>query len=82
MASTTEQGNDRHAVNFDKLIIHCTSYVATYHPSKAALKIAAMQAEATAAKNSLTTVNAFTPAWRAQVSASLKLALSGDLDWK
>ena len=69
MASTTEQGHNRNAANFDKLIINCTSYGTTYNPSKAALKIAAMQAQATAAKNSLTTVNALTPAWKNAVSA-------------
>jgi DNA repair exonuclease SbcCD ATPase subunit len=69
MASTSEQGHNRNAVNFDKLIINCTSYGATYNPSKAALKIAAMQAQSTAAKNSLTTVNALTPAWKNAVTA-------------
>ena len=69
MASTTEQGHNRNAANFDKLIINCTSYGTTYNPSKAALKIAAMQAQATAAKNSLTTVNALTPAYKNAVSA-------------
>ena len=43
MASTTEQGHNRNAANFDKLIINCTSYGTTYNPSKAALKIAAIQ---------------------------------------
>ena len=69
MASTSEQGHNRNSVNFDKLIICCTSYGATYNPSKAALKIAAMQAQSTAAKNSLTTVNALTPAWKNAVTA-------------
>ena len=69
MASTTEQGHNRNAANFDKLIINCTSYGITYNPNKAALKIVAMQAQATAAKNSLTTVNALTPAYKNAVSA-------------
>lgn len=69
MASTSEQGHNRNAVNFDKLIIHCTSYGPTYNPSKASLKIAAMQVQATAAKNSLTTVNTLTPAWKNAVTA-------------
>jgi len=68
MASTTEQGHNRNAANFDKLIINCTSYGTTYNPNKAALKIAALQAQATAARNSLTTVNALTPAWKNAVS--------------
>jgi hypothetical protein len=69
MASTSEQGHNRNAVNFDKLIINCTSYGTTYNPSKAALKIAAMQAQATAAKNSLTNVNTLTPAYKNAVTA-------------
>jgi len=69
MASTSEQGHNRNAVNYDKLIINCTSYGATYNPSKAALKIAAMQAQSTAAKNSLTTVSALTPAYKNAVTA-------------
>jgi DNA repair exonuclease SbcCD ATPase subunit len=69
MASTSEQGHNRNAVNYDKLIINCTSYGATYNPSKVALKIAAMQAQATAAKNSLTTVSALTPAYKNAVTA-------------
>jgi hypothetical protein len=69
MASTTEQGHNRNAANFDKLIINCIAYGTAYNPSKAALKIAAMQTQATAAKNSLTTVNALTPAWKNAVSA-------------
>ena len=71
MASTTEQGHNRNAANFDKLIINCTSYGTTYNPSKASLKIAAMQAQSTAAKNSLTTVNALTPAYKNAVSARI-----------
>lgn len=71
MASTSEQGHNRNAVNYDKLIINCTSYGVTYNPSKAALKIAAMQAQSTAAKNSLTTVSALTPAYKNAVTARI-----------
>ena len=69
MASTSEQGHNQNAVNYDKLIITCTSFGTAFNPSKAALKIAAMQAQATAAKNSLTTVNALTPAYKNAVAA-------------
>jgi hypothetical protein len=71
MTSTSEQGHNRNAVNFDKLIVNCTSYGTTYNPSKAALKIAAMQAQSTAVKNSLTTVIALTPAYKNAVTARL-----------
>ncbi len=69
MANTTDQGHNRNAANFDKLIINCTSYGTTYNPNKAALKIAALQTQATAAKNSLSTVNTLTAALKNAVSA-------------
>lgn len=69
MASTSEQGHNRIAVNYDKLIITCTSYGTSYNPSKAALKIVAMQAQATAVKSSLTTMNVLTPAYKSAITA-------------
>jgi hypothetical protein len=73
MASTTEQGHNRNAANFDKLLTYCISYGTTYNPSKAALKIAATQAQATAARNSLTTVNSLTPAYKNAVAARITI---------
>jgi hypothetical protein len=78
MASTSEQGHNQNAANFDKLIINCTSYGATYNPSKAALKIAAMQEQSTVAKNNLTIVNALTPVWKNAVSARVTAFKSFD----
>ena len=69
MASTSEQGHNRNAANFDKLITHCVSYGTAYNPSKAAIKIAAIQAQATAARNSLTAINTLTPAYKNAVAA-------------
>jgi len=69
MASTSEQGHNRNAANFDKLITHCVSYGTAYNPSKAALKTAALQAQATAARNSLTAINTLTPAYKNAVAA-------------
>lgn len=69
MASTSDQGHNRNAINFDRLIVNCTSYGSSYNPSKAALKIVAMQTQATAVKNSLATMNALTPAYKNAVSA-------------
>lgn len=69
MASTTEQGHNSNAVNFDKLINSCTAFGTAYNPSKAALKIDAMQAQSTAAKNSLTAINALLPAYKNAVAA-------------
>lgn len=69
MASISEQGHNRNAVNFDNLIISCESYGTAYNPSKAALKIAAMQAQSTAAKSCLSSINALTPAYKNAVAA-------------
>lgn len=69
MASTSELGHNRNAINFDTLIINCTSYGTAYNPSKASLKITALQAQSTLAKNSITTINSLTPAYKNAVSA-------------
>lgn len=71
MASTSEQGHNRNVANFDKLIAHCIAYGTAYNPSKAALKTAAIQAQATAARNSLTAVNTLTPAYKNAVAARI-----------
>ena len=69
MASTSELGNNRNAINFDTLIINCTSFGTAYNPSKASLKITALQAQSTLAKNSITAINSLTPAYKNAVSA-------------
>ena len=69
MASTSEQGHNRNAANFDKLITHCVSYGTAYNPSKGSLKIAALQAQATAARNCLTAINTLTPSYKNAVAA-------------
>ena len=71
MASTSEQGHNRNAVNFDNLIIICTSYGATYNPNKAAIKIPAMQAQAITVKNSVAGMNNLVPPYRIAVDARI-----------
>ena len=71
MASTSEQGHNRNVANFDKLITHCISYGTAYNPSKASLKTAAIQAQATAARNSITAVNTLTPIYKNAVAARI-----------
>ena len=71
MASTSEQGHNRNAVNFDNLIIICTSYGATYNPNKAAIKIPAMQAQAITIKNSVAGMNNLVPAYKIAVDARI-----------
>ncbi|MBK8806339.1 MAG: hypothetical protein IPO21_06735 [Bacteroidales bacterium] len=69
MASTTEQGHNRNAANFEKLIINCTSYGTAYNPSKASLKLEALQNLSTAANGSITTINTLTADYKNAVSA-------------
>ena len=69
MASTSELGHNRNAINFDTLIINCISFGTAYNPSKASLKITALQAQSTLAKNSITAINSLTPAYKNAVSA-------------
>ncbi|MBK8808781.1 MAG: hypothetical protein IPO21_19945 [Bacteroidales bacterium] len=69
MASTTDQGHNRNATNFEKLIINCTSYGAAYNPSKASLKLEALQNLLTAANGSITTMNTITADYKNAVSA-------------
>ncbi len=69
MASTTETGHAKNASNFDELISFATGYGATFNPSKASIKLPALQAQATAAKNSLSAVNTALSAYSNAVSA-------------
>lgn len=49
MPSTSETGHAKNVANFQDLISFCTGYGATYNPSKAALSVANLQAQLTAA---------------------------------
>lgn len=57
MASTSETGHAKNVANLDTLISAITSYGAVYNPSRAALKLPALQTLSTSAKASLTSVN-------------------------
>lgn len=69
MASTTETGHAKNAANFDLLISFVTSYGTAFNPSKAGLKLAALQTLATNAKNTLNAVNTALPAYSNAVAA-------------
>lgn len=69
MASTTEQGHNRNAANFDKLIINCTAYGTAYNPSNASLKLEALQNLSIAANGSIATINTITADYKNAVSA-------------
>lgn len=61
MASITETGHAKNVANFEDLISFCTGYGASYNPSKASIKLTALNTLFTSAKNSLTTVNTTLP---------------------
>jgi len=69
MSSISEAGHAKNVANFDELISFVTSYGATYNPSKAGIKLAALQALAANAKNTIGAVNTALPAYSNAVSA-------------
>ena len=69
MASTVETGNAKNVANFEDLISFCTGYGATYNPSKASIKLAALNTQLTAARASLTAVNSALPAFNNATTA-------------
>ena len=71
MASTSESGHNKNAINFDTLIFICTSLGTSYNPAKTSLKIPALQAQSTASKTSLTAINTLTSTYKNSVSARI-----------
>ena len=69
MASTSETGHAKNVANFDELLSFVTGYGAVYNPSKATIKLTALQTLATNAKNAINAVNAALPAYSNAVSA-------------
>jgi hypothetical protein len=56
MASTSETGHAKNVANFAELIGFCNGYGAAYNPSKASIKIAALQTLLSNAQNALASV--------------------------
>lgn len=56
MASTSETGHAKNVANFETLISFCVGYGATYNPSKANLKVTALQTQLASCKANLTAV--------------------------
>lgn len=56
MASTSETGHAKNVANFEELIGFCNGYGAAYNPSKASIKIAALQTLLTSAQAALAAV--------------------------
>ena len=57
MASTSETGHAKNVANFDDQNSFVTGYGTAYNPSKASIKLTALQALSTSAKNAITAVN-------------------------
>ena len=69
MASTSETGHAKNVANFDELLSFVTGYGTVYNPSKATIKLTALQTLATSAKTAINAVNAALPAYSNAVSA-------------
>ena len=69
MASTSETGHAINVANFESIIADVTSYGATYNPSKASLKLAALNTQLTAAKGVINAVSAAEPALKLTTDA-------------
>ncbi len=61
MASTSETGHAKNVANFEDLISFCTGYGTAYNPSKASIKIPALNTTFTSAKGTLTAINTALP---------------------
>lgn len=70
MTSTSETGHAKNVANFNDLISFVTGYGTAYNPSKASIKLTALQTLSTSAKNAINTVNAALPAYSNAVTAS------------
>ena len=57
MASTSDSGHPKNVANLEKVVTNVTALGATYNPSKASLKIPALNALLTSAKAAVTTYN-------------------------
>ncbi len=69
MASTSETGHPINVANFETIIADVTSYGTTYNPSKATLKVAALNTLLTSAKSAVNAVSAAEPAYKLATDA-------------
>ena len=69
MSSTTETGHAINVSNLETLIAFCTAYGTTYNPSKAAIKLTALNTLLASAKTTLTAVNTVLPPYNNAVNA-------------
>jgi hypothetical protein len=69
MSSNSETGHAKNVANYEKLITSITALGTPYNPSKASLKLPALNTQLTAAKAAIATVNSAEPAYKNAVSA-------------
>jgi hypothetical protein len=69
MPSTSETGHAKNVANYEKLILNITALGTPYNPSKASLKLPALNTQLTAAKTAIAAVNSAEPAYKNAVSA-------------
>lgn len=69
MATFIETGHAKNVANFEQLTSFIAGYGATYNPSKASIKLTAMQSVLTTAKSAVSIVNSTIPANKNAVSA-------------
>jgi hypothetical protein len=69
MGSTTESGHAKNVSSFEQLVTNCTALGAAYNPSKASLKLAALNTMLLNANNSLQAVNVANTAYKNATNA-------------
>jgi hypothetical protein len=69
MASTSETGHAKNVANFGNLISYVSGYGTTYNPSKASIKLPALNTRLTGAKTALNSTNAAMAAYKNSIYA-------------
>lgn len=69
MASTSETGHAKNVANFEKLIAETSAFGENFNPSKASLKLTALNTQLATAKAAIAAVNSAEPAYKNAVSA-------------
>lgn len=71
MASTSETGHAKNVANFETLISFCAGYGTTYNPSKANLKVPALQTQLASCKANIASVTSTSVAFNNAVNARM-----------
>lgn len=69
MASTSETGHAKNVANFEKLVAETTAFGENFNPSKATLKLTALNTQLATARAAIAAVNSAEPAYKNAVSA-------------